>query len=368
MPMPRNNSRQTVVIEKFNLTDFRNLPLPGEAAIKASWEYAQPLVSVVCTTYNHEIFIDDAIRGFLIQKTRFPFEIIIHDDASTDDTASVVKRYADAYPSLIRPVLQQKNLYSQGVLMMLHAAGYANGDLIAYCEGDDYWIAADKLQTQVEAMAEHPECEISFHSAVKTAKEIPFDLPYCKRRQGDGPIDVRAIIRCGGSYMPTAAMMIRKSFFERIAQDDSGFYQKYLDAYFFQIFCSLSGGAYYIDRSLSVYRSFAEGSWTEKSQLDAEFYIRWSLHHLVRMQEANRKTASKYDAEFQYAIKRAYLSFLNNINIDVHRREYFYHEHRKELDILGRLLWHFVLRFRPVHEAFIGLRAYVNNRLKQGLI
>lgn len=76
-----------------------------------------PLVSICCITYNHENYIRDAIEGFLIQKTNFPFEIIIHDDASTDDTAQIIKEYADKYPNLIAPIFQTENQYSKGIMI-----------------------------------------------------------------------------------------------------------------------------------------------------------------------------------------------------------------------------------------------------------
>ena len=58
------------------------------------------LVSIWCTTYNHELYIRDALEGFLMQKTSFPYEIVIHDDASTDGTARIIREYERKYPDL----------------------------------------------------------------------------------------------------------------------------------------------------------------------------------------------------------------------------------------------------------------------------
>mgnify|MGYP001097425295 CR=1 FL=1 len=76
-------------------------------------ENRQPLVSICCITYNHEKFIEDAIEGFLMQKTDFPIEIIIHDDASTDGTREIIDRYKEQHPGLIRTIYQKENQYSQ---------------------------------------------------------------------------------------------------------------------------------------------------------------------------------------------------------------------------------------------------------------
>lgn len=113
-------------------------------------KYKQPLVSVCCTTYNHENYIRDVIEGFLIQKITFPFEIIIHDDASTDGTTEIIKEYADKYPELIVPIFQTQNQYSQGIKPWPNFVfPKARGKYIALCEGDDYWTDPYKLQKQV---------------------------------------------------------------------------------------------------------------------------------------------------------------------------------------------------------------------------
>ena len=86
--------------------------LRTEQEILQSWKinYTKPVVSVCCITFNHENYIEDAIEGFLIQETDFPFEIIIHDDASSDSTARIIEDYATRYPNIIRVILQTENL------------------------------------------------------------------------------------------------------------------------------------------------------------------------------------------------------------------------------------------------------------------
>ena len=123
-----------------------------------------PLVSVACITYNQEGYIKDAIEGFLMQKTTFPIEIIINDDASTDDTARIVRNYADKHPTLIIPILQTENQHSLGI-----NPGYkfvlpkCQGKYIAVCEGDDYWTDPFKLQKQVDFLEANENYSICFH-------------------------------------------------------------------------------------------------------------------------------------------------------------------------------------------------------------
>lgn len=110
-----------------------------------------PLVSITCTAYNHEKFIRDTIEGFLMQKTTFPFEILIHDDASTDNTAEIIKEYELKYPDLIKPIYQKENQLSKGISIILnYTLPRAKGKYIAMCEGDDFWTDPDKLQKQID--------------------------------------------------------------------------------------------------------------------------------------------------------------------------------------------------------------------------
>ena len=77
------------------------------------------LVSIVCDTYNHVNYIRQCLDGFLMQETNFPIEILVHDDASTDGTADIVKEYESRYPNLIKPIYQTENQYSKGVKVTL---------------------------------------------------------------------------------------------------------------------------------------------------------------------------------------------------------------------------------------------------------
>lgn len=125
------------------------------------------MVSIRCITYNHEKFIKDALEGFLMQKTDFPFEILIHDDASTDRTEEIIRDYQVNYPELIRAVYQTENQYSKGLnYWPRNLYRMARGKYIALCEGDDYWTDPLKLQKQVDFLEAHPECSICCHKVL----------------------------------------------------------------------------------------------------------------------------------------------------------------------------------------------------------
>lgn len=122
-----------------------------------------PLVSVRCFTYNHELYIAQALDGFLMQKTDFPFEIIVHDDASTDKTADIIKEYELKFPKIVKPIYEVENQYSKhdGSLSRIMNSA-CKGKYVACCEGDDYWIDETKLQLQFDELEKHPDCSICF--------------------------------------------------------------------------------------------------------------------------------------------------------------------------------------------------------------
>lgn len=124
----------------------------------------KPLVSVICITYNHERYIRKCLDGFIMQKTSFPFEVIVHDDASTDKTACVIREYEEKYPEIIKPIYQTENQYSKGNNNITGlTVKYAKGKYIAMCEGDDFWNDPDKLEKQVSILRDNPTCKMCVH-------------------------------------------------------------------------------------------------------------------------------------------------------------------------------------------------------------
>ncbi|PWN08046.1 glycosyltransferase family 2 protein [Rhodohalobacter mucosus] len=122
----------------------------------------EPLVSIACLTYNHEQFIRDAIEGFLNQETTFRVEILIHDDASSDQTPQKLYEYESEFPNLISVIYQEENQYSLGNHPEILNLDRVRGTYIALCEGDDYWTDPLKLQKQVRFLEAHPDYSACF--------------------------------------------------------------------------------------------------------------------------------------------------------------------------------------------------------------
>lgn len=170
------------------------------------------VVSICCITYNHEKYIEDAINGFLMQKTNFPIEIIIHDDASTDKTADIVRNYEKKYPYLIKPIYQSDNQYSKGIKISPEFVWKkASGKYIALCEGDDYWTDSHKLQKQVDFLEKHSECIMCFHPAKIIDVTSNDDKGFIKPYNRTLVLKRDTFLYGGGSIAPTASLVFSHS-------------------------------------------------------------------------------------------------------------------------------------------------------------
>lgn len=124
----------------------------------------KPFVFVRCLTYNHEKYIEDALKGFVMQKTDFPFLAVVIDDCSTDGTAGIVRRYEAQYPDIIKGIYLPHNFRQTREDKRPYYQEYVDKAIYwAECEGDDYWTDPYKLQKQVDFMEAHPECTVTFH-------------------------------------------------------------------------------------------------------------------------------------------------------------------------------------------------------------
>lgn len=217
------------------------------------------LVSIQCITYNHENYIRDAIEGFLKQKTNFNYEILIHDDASTDKTQDIIREYTKKYPNIIKPILQKENQASKGVKKINYTFNHNRslGKYIALCEGDDYWIDEYKLQKQVDYMEKNPQCGLCFHAVdvINGDNKVDIIKPYNKNCIS--PIE--DIILGDGGFIGTNSILFRKEIMDN-APDL--YFNAPVGDYPLQILTGMNKYGYYINEVMSIYRTNVPGSWT----------------------------------------------------------------------------------------------------------
>jgi len=320
-----------------------------EDDIMKNWETIEaPLVSICCIAYNHENYIEEAIDSFLIQETNFPFEIIIHDDASTDNTVDKIKVYRKKYPQLIKTILQVENQFSQGKNPMRLLNEKSKGKYIAICEGDDYWIDAGKLQKQIDLMSQNPDCDMSFHAAEIYLNKNKHGKITGKHVNGNKIFSTSEVILGGGSFCPTASLIYRNGLF---SPRPSYFDNAPVGDYFTQITGSLNGGLLYIDQVMSVYRQGVPGSWSSSMVESIDKVEKWSHDTLLSLNDLNIYLDKKYQNEIQQRISDHYyfmsLYYLKN---GMHEKFKKSIETSFNLYKLDSITYHLCYSFRSFHS------------------
>lgn len=251
----------------------------------------QPLVSIICNTYNQVSYIRDALDSFLMQKTSFPVEILVHDDASPDGTADVVRSYAERYPDRVFPILQTENQTRQGAKITLDIqAPRARGRFIAFCEGDDYWTDPDKLQKQVDALLAHPGVDACAHAADEVHAETKKVLSVTAPADRECILTTEQVILGGGEYVATNSLLFRAE----ILQKPSRALQSLSLDYTMQIMGALRGGLYYLPDVMSAHRVSADSSWSAKAKKDPGIRIRLNRRIAHMFELLNEDTENRF--------------------------------------------------------------------------
>lgn len=235
----------------------------------------EPMVSIICMAYNHEKYIRQCLDGFVMQKTDFIFEVLIHDDASTDGTADIIREYESLYPDIIKPIYQKENQHSQGIrIIEVFIFPLIKGKYLAWCEGDDYWSDPNKLQKQYDTMEKNFQCAICFHKTrIISENGDPtesFFPRYTQMRSGiiDKETYLSLVLFTRTLYQlqfQLSSVMVQTKFYRNYIYKNP-FYKSIMDVgdLPFFLYMGLCGDAYYIDSEMSCYRKGAVNSWNQR--------------------------------------------------------------------------------------------------------
>lgn len=255
-------------------------------------------ISIICLAYNHEKYIRQCLDGFVMQETDLAFEAIVHDDASTDGTAAIVREYAERYPDIIKPILQTENQYSQKIpIILTHVLPRTSGKYLAWCEGDDYWTDPHKLQKQYEFLSSHPEYSMCVHRALWRELGEGEDHIFPAWEE-DRDVSLDEIIQGGGGIFATNSLVIRREAY--VGMPDCFRAQGFGDYQLF-MYGAMNGRCRCLRDVMSVYDHGTENSWSARTAAAGEAAVIRVDKEICRMLRA---VDGYYDRRYHEPIER----------------------------------------------------------------
>ena len=265
-------------------------------------------VSICCITYNQEKYIRQAIESFLNQKTNFNYEVVIHDDASTDNTVNILKEYKEKYPEKIVLILETENQYAKNPNSVLEIVfKKARGKYIALCEGDDYYCDENKISNQYQIMKTGKYSLCSHNTQVVDENKKPIEVisPYQKN-----------VITISDFLKTRKSMHTSSLFFAK--KDILNLPQYFKDSLVGDLPLKLDllskGNCYHINEVYSCYRFYVPNSWNTKQQKNNSIKSQNFISEINTYKKFNKETNYKYDQEVNDRIKLIEFNYYKDMN------------------------------------------------------
>ena len=297
------------------------------------------VISIFCTTYNHHNYIRQCLDSMVNQETEYPFEIIVRDDASTDGTSEIAREYAEKYPDIVIPLIQEENLFSQGRILESYEQMFnmSRGKYVAICEGDDFWTDMGKLQLQVGFLEAHPDCSLCCTASYYANEDgtIRQDRVF-RRFTEDRELTMEDLIR--GWSAATNTVVYRKSCMKDM---HIPFRQECVNEdYARMVYLALQGKVWYLDRITGAYRVGAAGSFSQQAAKNPELYKKRTLEFAAMLDRMDAYTGGKYTETIRRYRDQRLFDMYANIGDKENMRKYIraYDDHS--------LLWRGLERLR----------------------
>ena len=259
------------------------------------------LVSVLCTIYNNEKHIAQTLNSILSQEVNFKYEIIVHDDASTDGTTAIIKEYAKRYPEIVRTKIQEQNVYSKGIDIFREIMWpMIRGKYIAFCEGDDYWTDTRKLQKQVELLENNIDFSVCVHNTV-VFNSLTYErrLLNCNETEA-GIMSVDRLLE----WIELPCFHISSAVFRKESIDiKSPLYEKVnlFGDWTISLQSAMRGKVFYFPEPLSLYRKYVKNSWTTRNR-SKEKEIEVRKQAIALYHEFDKQTSLMYHRKVKTCI------------------------------------------------------------------
>jgi len=253
-------------------------------------------VSIVLIAYNHEKYVEDALKGILLQKTAFDIEVVVGDDASSDGTLSIIENFMKDTRCDCNIIARKENV---GVAEnFLSTIAQCRGEYIALLEGDDYWTDPNKLQEQVDFLDSHPEYSMCFHNGVRMNEQGTITGPTCAKNQ-KATTNITDILQ--KNYIPTHSVLFRKNNIRCLPLWIRNIL--FID-WSLHVLNAEAGLTYYIDKKMGVYRTHSAGLSAVRDNPKRGVYNCTELVSI--MNKMNEFLIFKYDRYVRCGIARHY--------------------------------------------------------------
>ena len=262
-------------------------------------------VSILCSVYNHEKYLEECLNSLVNQKTNFKYEILVHDDCSADNSKKIIAKFYQKYPDKIIPFYEKENQYSKGVKINKEILiPKMKGKYFCFCEGDDYWIDENKLQKQYDFLEEHQDYSLCIHNSIGVNKDSIKVSDITPLKDG-GDLTCEDFIINGGGFVSTNSLFSRTTYAKNLP--------KYFDFmtldYIWQIYLSSCGKTYCFKEKMSAYRIESDGSWTTRVYNNPEKFS--------KIEEKIIKSLELFNKETNYQFDKTVKARINLINFNI---------------------------------------------------
>lgn len=283
-----------------------------------------PLLSILCITYNQKDYIKQCLDGFVMQKTKFNFVAYIGDDCSTDGTTEIIKEYEQKYPHIIKGIYQSQN--TGGAKNFIDVANACKSKYAAWCEGDDYFIDENKLQKQVDFLEANPDYAICFHPVRVVYEGFDFekaDEIYPTQEMIKKKTTFDLLLKT--NFMQTNSVMYRWEFIDKNIEE---YFPKDImpGDWYIHLLHAKCGKIKMLPDIMSVYRRNPQGVWSDSIKNWEKLVLKWGLQQINFFYEVYTNIANSS----QEYLQNIFLPNLNEI-----ANVYYLNKKFKELQIIN---------------------------------
>lgn len=277
------------------------------------------MVSVLVITYNQKDYIRTTIESILAQHTTFKYEILINDDCSTDGTTQIVLDYQKRYPDIIKVVTHGENQFDKVVSNFTEfLLPLVRGRYVAFCEGDDFWCEANKLQTQYEILQRHKNCRFCVHANLEYSDKFGRVIGASRPFDRDQVVPKDFLIENIHPFA-TNSYFVETSLYREYAGSELSRLSCHGD-HKMSVYFNMMTETFYINKLMSVYRVMAKGSINssiQKNVRNSKKYFEIQKNLLEMRSEllnyAKTHDMKEYACLYEKGIENLYFVYYNSI-------------------------------------------------------